>query len=107
VAHIPMQVDWRQKWLAVPYNGKTRVLQGLSSSSPQQLLLHIELVTASSSASKPLAAIHPAVQPLLTEFSDPFTEPSGLPPSWSCDHEIPLVPGAQPVYICSYRYPPR
>jgi hypothetical protein len=29
-----------------------------------------------------------------------------LPPARPCDHSIPLVPGAQPVQVRPYRYPP-
>lgn len=29
-----------------------------------------------------------------------------LPPKRACDHSIPLVPGAKPVHIRPYRYPP-
>lgn len=32
--------------------------------------------------------------------------PSELPPEQHCDHAIPLVEGARPVNIRSYRYPP-
>jgi hypothetical protein len=39
--HSPMQADWRHKWLAVPYDGQIRVLQGIAPSLPQQMLLHI------------------------------------------------------------------
>lgn len=38
-AYSPMQIDWPNKWLAVPYQGQIRVLQGLSPSSPQHTLL--------------------------------------------------------------------
>lgn len=43
---------------------------------------------------------------LLTEFAKIFAPPFGLPPSRFCDHTIPLVPGATPVHIRPYRYPP-
>ena len=33
--------------------------------------------------------------------------PTELPPSRSCNHSIPLIPGAQPVFIRPYRYPPK
>jgi hypothetical protein len=35
-----------------------------------------------------------------------FEPPSSLPPSRSCNHTIPLLPGAQPVFVRPYRYPP-
>jgi hypothetical protein len=35
--------------------------------------------------------------PLLDEYTDLFEEPTSLPPSRACDHEIPLISGAQPV----------
>lgn len=43
---------------------------------------------------------------LLDEFEEVFEEPSGLPPSRSCDHTIPLIEGASPVSVRPYRYPP-
>jgi hypothetical protein len=33
--------------------------------------------------------------------------PTELPPSQSCKHSIPLILGAQPVFIRPYRYPPK
>jgi len=33
--------------------------------------------------------------------------PTELPPSRSCNHSIPLIPRAQPVFIHPYRYPPK
>jgi hypothetical protein len=60
-ANSPMQVDWRNKWLAVPYDGQIRVLQGITPSLTQQMLLHIEaLLVPDSNDSTPsqiLAAI--------------------------------------------------
>jgi hypothetical protein len=46
------------------------------------------------------------IQVLLEQVHVLFEEPNGLPPSIACDHEIPLVPGANPVNIRPYRYPP-
>jgi len=48
----------------------------------------------------------PEVQQLLTDFSDLFDPPTKLPPSRSCDHSIPLIPGAAPVYSRPYRFSP-
>lgn len=42
---------------------------------------------------------------LLSEFSAVSAPIDGIPPPRSCDHSIPLVPGAKPVFIRPYRYP--
>jgi hypothetical protein len=43
---------------------------------------------------------------LLSQYEDIFREPTELPPKRSCDHQITLVPGAQPVNVRPYRYAP-
>jgi hypothetical protein len=43
---------------------------------------------------------------LLASFSGVFAEPQGLPPPRSRDHGIILQPGAPPVAVRPYRYPP-
>jgi hypothetical protein len=45
------------------------------------------------------------LEALLTVFADVFTEPQGLPPPRSRDHNIILTPGAQPAAVRPYRYP--
>lgn len=102
-----MQVDWRNKWLAVPYQGLIKVLQGVPSSLPRRLLLHIESLPAQDPTDSTPSPLSLAVQELIREFQDLFEEPNSLPPSRECDHEILLIPGAQPVFIRPYRYPPK
>jgi hypothetical protein len=46
------------------------------------------------------------VQQLIQAYSGLFDPPTQLPPSRSCDHSIPLVPGAAPVYSRPYRFSP-
>lgn len=48
----------------------------------------------------------PEVQAIIQEFAPVFKPLSSLPPPRSCDHAIPLVPGAKAVSIRPYRYPP-
>lgn len=50
--------------------------------------------------------IDPQFQLILSQFPDVFEDPVGLPPSRTCDHIIPLVPGAHPFTVRPYWYPP-
>lgn len=50
--------------------------------------------------------MQPEVEHLISEFSELFKEPSGVPPQRSHTHAIPLIPGAQPFRIKPYRYTP-
>jgi hypothetical protein len=43
---------------------------------------------------------------LLSQYEDIFKEPAKLPPKRSCDHQITLVLGAQPMNVRPYRYDP-
>uniref|UniRef100_A0A0E0CZI5 Reverse transcriptase domain-containing protein n=1 Tax=Oryza meridionalis TaxID=40149 RepID=A0A0E0CZI5_9ORYZ len=45
------------------------------------------------------------ISDVLTQFQDVFEEPTQLPPSRSCDHTIPLLPGSKPVNVRPYRLP--
>ncbi|XP_077246164.1 uncharacterized protein LOC143886068 [Tasmannia lanceolata] len=45
------------------------------------------------------------MEELLSELSDVFNEPSGLPPPRAKDHRIPLRTSTSPVNVRPYRYP--
>jgi hypothetical protein len=47
------------------------------------------------------------IQDLLSQFKEIFLEPRSLPPRRAVDHQIPLIPGAEPVNIRPYRYSPQ
>ncbi|MCH79841.1 retrotransposon protein, partial [Trifolium medium] len=49
--------------------------------------------------------IEPEIAILLHTYKDLFKTPSALPPSRSHNHSIPLIEGANPVKVKSYRYP--
>ena len=49
--------------------------------------------------------LHPSMRALCEEYKDIFKEVIGLPPKRTHDHQIPLVPGAEPVNLRPYRYP--
>lgn len=105
VCHSPMKVHWLQKWMIIPYQESSVLLQGLSAvCSPGSVVAVHQLEPVSQSVTdlklpSPLLA-------LLSEFLTVFEPPSGLPPSRYCDHSIPLIPGASPVKVRPYRYPP-
>ena len=42
---------------------------------------------------------------LLFDYQDIFEIPTGLPPSRSKEHSIPLHPGTSPISVRHYRYP--
>jgi hypothetical protein len=46
------------------------------------------------------------LQELLTEYHQLSQVRFGLPPQRSYDHSIPLIPGAQPVFVRPYKYAP-
>ena len=71
------------------------------------MLVQLCVVSDSNQQLQSSAPTLPAeVQHLIGQFASLFVEPTSLPPSRACDHEIPLLPGAQPVNIRPYRYPP-
>lgn len=42
---------------------------------------------------------------IITQFPEIFREPDKLPPTWTIQHHIHLVPNTNPVNVKSYRYP--
>lgn len=105
-AHSPMKIHWGQKWMSISYEGSFVSLQGILPELPPNTLVQICAVTSTETSSQD-SSIPPEIQALLVEFAAVFEKPVGLPPSRSCDHAIPLVPGAAPFNIRSYRYPPK
>ena len=102
--YSPMKVHWQHKWLCIPYQDRQVVLYGCVAHAAE-ILLHITPVQPAAQ-DNPLDAMHPAVSAILAQFHQVFASPNSLPPVRACDHAIPLVPGATPVNIRPYRYPP-
>jgi hypothetical protein len=101
--HSPMQVDWAHKWLFIPFEGQSKLLQGDLTSLPPGSVIQVTARTTDSPApSSPI----PAIAQLLQEFQLVFAPPQGYPPERAFAHEIPLVAGAAPVNVRPYRYPP-
>lgn len=99
----PMKVHWKQKWMAVPYQGATAIIQGIRPAFHDELLVH---VCSSMDGAGLTSELDPAVAAILGDFDVVFQPLFELPPARHCDHVIPLLPGAKPVHIRPYRYPP-
>jgi hypothetical protein len=91
--------------MSIPHHGSQAFLQGIVDDSPAELLVH--LFALSSDLEPSTVPVVPAeIERLLSEFAKVFEPPSELPLRRDCDHVIPLVPGAKPVYVRPYRYSP-
>jgi hypothetical protein len=73
---------------------------------PEEVLLQVSILSPVGVTDSTVSLLPAKIQVLLEQVHVLFEEPNGLPPSRACDHEIPLVPGANPVNIRPYRYPP-
>jgi len=105
VKHSPMKIDWKYKRILISYGSERVLLQGVLDTLPTGSMLQVTAVQDDSSVrSEPSLPL--AVTALLEEYQDVFAPPAGYPPARHCDHEIPLLPGAAPVQVRPYRYPP-
>lgn len=102
----PMKVHWEQRWISIPYEGSFVVLLGDAPKLPVGSVIQLCLVQDSASSSSSPIVVPPSVQALVTEFATLFEPISGLPPNHHCDHAIPLIPSAQPIFVRPYRYAP-
>ena len=103
--YSPIQVDWAHKWLVIPYEGAARALQGELHSLPPGSVIQVSAVSDECNTSVP-SDRPPAITQLLQEFQSVFEPPQGYPPERAFAHDIPLIPGATPVNVRPYRYPP-
>lgn len=77
----------------------------MGASVPDSVCLQLYSVdTNTSSELETVQALAPKMQRLVTSFSNLFEKPTTLPPR-SCNHTIPLILGAQPIFIRPYQYP--
>jgi hypothetical protein len=102
----PMQVHWQEKWVAIPYQGAVVVLQGEDFELPNHLLLQLCAMDEPVTENAAQSPTPPKVQSIIDSFANLFTEPFGRPASHSCNHTIPLLPYAQPVFTRPYCYLP-
>jgi hypothetical protein len=105
-AFSPMHIDWQQKWMAIPCQGKWTVLQGIGVDMPNKMCLQLYSTSEIPEASDLAPLVPVRIQKLVDSFAELFEPPTTLPPSRHCNHSIPLLPSAQPKFIRPYRYPP-
>jgi hypothetical protein len=72
----------------------------------QETAAYLELHVVQEDADSKVQAPRPDIPTLLDEFLFVFDIPSELPPQRQYDHQIPLIPGAQPVSMRPYRVAP-
>jgi hypothetical protein len=93
--------------MSIPYNDSTVVLIGDAPALPVGSVLQLSLVQSDAGEqSNTSELLPPEFTALLAEFVHLFKPPTELPPPRDCDHSIPLIPGAQPVFVRPYRYAP-
>ena len=91
----------------IPYQGQWVFLQGLDAELPDKLMLQVCQLSDLTDEQSSSSVIHPLVQLVLDQFPTVLAMPTKLSPSRSYNHSIPLIPGAQSVFILPYRYPPK
>jgi hypothetical protein len=77
-AFSPMQVHWRHKWMVIPYQGSTAMLQGITPKLVEEVIVHVcSLMEQPAIDPAPMC---PEVAALLEEFAAVFAPLSALPP---------------------------
>lgn len=119
-SHSPMWIHWKRKLLRFTHNGarislkgikdslsscpkiKVRKLKGLVRKVGIAQLVHLCPMTEASDQ----AVIPLEVQQLITVNDSLVQDLKTLPPSRDFDHQIPLMPGVNPVNVKPYCYSP-
>jgi hypothetical protein len=103
--HSPMVVHWADKWLSMSTNGNSQKLFGVQTSQTHGALVQLCSLDVLPATDQELVRELPIdLKILLDKYSSVFQLPTGLPPVRDCDHQIPLIPGANPVQMRPYRY---
>jgi hypothetical protein len=101
-----MKVDWKHKWMQIPFGTTSVVLTGFPEMQNNDLMFQLLSLHTTEQSSTDLSAFPPDIQGILSKFTDVCSPPSELPLVRPYDHSIPLIQGARPVNSTSYRYPP-
>jgi hypothetical protein len=105
-----MKIHWADKWLSIPYDSSTAIIQGMLYSGKEQWFKCISYMIVQCRVWMQtmliLTQLHDEIQALLQSYQDVFAAKVQYPQPRSCEHYIPLVQGATPFYIRPYRYAP-
>jgi len=82
------------------------VLYGDQTALPVGSVIQVYSIEVQVLEQEVLVSWPPKIQQLIQEFAVLFEVPTALPPARSCDHAIPLLPGAAPIQVRPYRYAP-
>lgn len=94
----PTRVHRAQKCMHTPYQGSYVCLQEIVPELPTDSLVLLSLVDSlEPSHAQCVDQLPPKIQDLINLFAHVFEAPSSAPPSRTCDHAIPLLPGSRPV----------
>jgi hypothetical protein len=88
-----MEVHLMHKWMKIAF------LQGVVPELPEVLVLHLCSMVEPQQSAGVVINVPKEISKLLSEFESVFAPISTLPPERACDHSIPLIAGAKPVYI--------
>eukprot|EP00253_Pinus_taeda_P028551 PITA_28551 len=115
----PITMDFQELYMSFKQNNSTHTLCGLQAGAPSIINSHrmekllkkghygiIAQFNGIHAVETKSLSIHPEMQQILNNHLPVFDKPRELPPSiWEHDHNIALVPGAQPPNVPPYRYP--
>ena len=107
--------DWRELTMEFMWENQTKKLVGIDGQHIQAASIeeltkeirpsHAQFALCLQVAhTEPQQNIHSSMREILQEFSDLFTEPSSLPPTWEVDHSIALKEGTEPINVRPYKY---
>lgn len=103
--HGPMRIHRGRRWMSFTHMGQNICLYGVDSLPADSLLVQLLSVEQMADDKQASSDYPPDIVVILEEFQSLFQAPTQLPPTRICDHTIPLVDGAHPVSIRSYRWP--
>jgi hypothetical protein len=92
--------------MQIPIAKHSVVLSGCPDMQQNDLVFQLLSLHSSDQSSIDISAFSYDIQDILLKYKDVCSPPSELPPARPYDHSIPLIQGARPVNIRSYRYPP-